>query len=146
MLEQRIRVVSEALARTMNRRTFLRQTGTAVASSVTALALGSILSTSAARASAPKAKGPLVPAISCSPPGPYCNTGGGDLSGCHGAHCYQHLYNGQVETCHVYYQYYQVGCWSTASGGGYWTCCDCQCTSTTCGCAEYTGNPVTLAE
>jgi hypothetical protein len=143
MLEQRIRIVSEALARAVNRRTFLRQTGSAVVSGVAALALGSILSSSTAKASAQKGKGPLVPAISCSPPGPYCNTGGGDLSGCHGAHCYQHLSGGQVLTCQVFYVYYNVGCWTTSG----WTCCDCMCTGNVpCGCAELLGNPVTLAE
>lgn len=142
MLEHRIRIVSEALARAVNRRTFLRQTGSAVVSGVAALALGSILSSSPAQAAAQKGKGPFIPAISCSPPGPYCNTGGGDLSGCHGAHCYQHLYNGQVLTCQVYYAYYNVGCWTTSG----WTCCDCNCGSTTCGCAEYITSPVTLAE
>jgi hypothetical protein len=106
MLEQRIRVVSEALARSLNRRTFLRQTGTAVVSGVAALALGSVFSSSPANAAAQKGEQPFIPAISCNPPGPYCNTGGGDLSGCHGAHCYQHLYSGQVLSCQVYYQYY----------------------------------------
>ncbi len=144
MFEQRIRIVSEALARNINRRTFLRQTGSAVVSGVAALALGSIYTTSTAKASAPKGKGPFVPAISCSPPGPYCNTGGGNLSGCHGAHCYQHLSSGKVLSCQVYYQYYSVGCWTSSDG---WTCCDCQCTGgVTCGCAEQLASPVTLSE
>jgi hypothetical protein len=143
MLEQRIKVASEALARAMNRRTFLRQTGTAMASGMTAVALGSLLSTSSARA-AVRSKD-IVPDISCAPPGPYCNTGGGDLSGCHGAHCYQHGTNPR-QTCHVYYAFYQAGCWTTASGGGYWTCCDCQCTTATCGCAQFTATPAPLAE
>jgi len=144
MLEQRIKVISESFARAVNRRTFLRQAGTAVVSGVAALALGPTLSSSRAWASAPKGKNPVIPAITCSPPGPYCNTGGGSLSGCHGAHCYQHLVNGGVKPCQVYYQYYQAGCWTSGDG---WTCCDCQCTGgATCGCAEYAGTPVTLAE
>jgi hypothetical protein len=144
MLEQRIRIVSESLARAVNRRTFLRQVGGAVVSGVAALALGPTLTSSRAWAAAPKGNKPVIPAITCSPPGPYCNTGGGNLSGCHGAHCYQHLSGGVVQTCHVYYQYYQVGCWTSSDS---WTCCDCQCTGgVTCGCAEYVGTPVTLAE
>jgi hypothetical protein len=145
MLEQRIRFVSEALARTIDRRVFLRRTGSAVVSGVTALALGSVLSTSTARAAA--ASGPLVPAQpNCAPPGPYCNTGGGILSGCHGAHCYQHL-SGQLQTCHVYYAYYPVGCWTSTGSGGFWTCCDCQCSAgATCGCAQFSATPAPVAE
>jgi len=145
MLEQQVRIVSETLARAVNRRTFLRQVGSTVVSGVAALALGPTLTSSAAwAASSPKSKKPLVPAISCSPPGPYCNTGGGNLSGCHGAHCYQHLSGSTVVSCQVYYQYYQVGCWTSGDG---WTCCDCQCTGgATCGCAEQNASPVTLSE
>jgi hypothetical protein len=144
MLEQRIRIISETLARTVSRRSFLGQVGGAVVSGIAALALGPTLNASRAWAAAPKGKAPVVPAISCAPPGPYCNTGGGNLSGCHGAHCYQHLSGGQVLSCHVYYAFYQVGCWTSSDG---WTCCDCQCTGgTTCGCAEYLTTPVTLAE
>jgi hypothetical protein len=145
MLEQRVRSVSEALARGMNRRTFLRRAGSAVTSGVAALALGSLISTRPARAA--RTEGSLVPGVpSCSPPGPYCNTGGGILSGCHGGHCYEHLYNGQILTCQVYYQYYQVGCWTSGDG---WTCCDCACGSpvvTHCGCAQLHTTPAALAE
>ena len=142
MLEQRIRFVSEALARTVNRRTLLRRASSAVVSGVAALALGSVLSTSPARAAA--TGGPVIPAITCSPPGPYCNTGGGNLSGCHGAHCYQHLVSGQVYFCHVYYQFYPGGCWTSGDG---WTCCDCQCSNgSTCGCAQQHLTPTALPE
>jgi len=147
MIEQSIKVVSEALARAMNRRVFLRQAGTGVVSGVTALALGSLLSNSRAHAAVSGTK--VVPDISCSPPGPYCNIGTGDLSGCHGGHCFQHLYNGSVIACQVYYQYYAQGCWSTASGGGYWTCCDCACGQPTvahCGCAQFSQSPASLPE
>ncbi len=75
MLEQRIRIVSEALARTVNRRTFLRQTGSAVVSGVTALAMGHLIATSPASAAVKKPKVPSVP--NCAPPGPYCNYEGG---------------------------------------------------------------------
>jgi hypothetical protein len=145
VLEQRIKVISETLARAVDRRTFLRQTGTAVVSGVTALALGSLLSTSPARA-AVRGVAPAPP--QCSPPGPYCNLNGvNDPNGCHGGHCYRHLSGGIVRTCQVYYQYYQAGCWTTASGGGYWTCCDCQCSGgSTCGCAQFTLTPAPLAE
>jgi hypothetical protein len=149
MLEQRIRVISEALARTVDRRAFLKQAGGVVVSGVTALALGSLMPSHTARAAAQA--GPHVPNVpQCAPPGPYCNYEGGSPpqpDSCHGAHCYQHLSGGQVQMCHVYYAFYQVGCWSTQSGGGYWTCCDCQCANgSTCGCAEFTTTPVTLAE
>ena len=84
------------------------------------------------------------PTINCAPPGPYCNTGGGNLSGCQGSSCFQHLYNGQTYQCHVYYQYYQAGCGTSPGTGGYWTCCDCECGNprvTTCGCAQFSGSP-----
>jgi hypothetical protein len=143
MLEQRIRFASEALARTINRRTLLQRAGSVVVSGVAALALGSVLSASPARAAAPG--GPVIPTISCSPPGPYCNTGGGNLSGCHGGHCYQHLYNGQVVSCQVYYQYYPGGCWTSGDG---WTCCDCSCGGGVahCGCAQLHTTPAAFAE
>jgi len=147
MIEQRIKVVSEALARAMNRRVFLRQAGTGVVSGVTTIELGSMLSKSTASASMTVPK--VVPDISCSPPGPYCNIGTGDTSGCRGSHCFQHLYNGTVYSCNVYYQYYPGGCWTTASGGGYWTCCDCSCGQprvATCGCAQFNQSPATLPE
>lgn len=150
MIEQRIKVVSEALARAMNRRVFLRRAGTGVVSGVTALALGSVLSKSSALAQADskgKGKGLIPDQISCSPPGPYCNIGTGSLSGCHGGHCFQHLYNGTIYSCYVYYQYYPAGCWTTASGGGYWTCCDCSCGQprvATCGCAQFSLSPAPL--
>jgi hypothetical protein len=152
MLEQRIRVFSESLARTVDRRTFLRRTGSSIAAGVAALAMGSVLTKSQAFA---ETKQPVLsPTISCAPPGPYCNTGGGDTSGCHGGHCFQHLYQGNVVSCRVYYTFYTTGCWTNPSGSGnnYWTCCDCECFNTsgqrvaTCGCAEYTPgmNPIEI--
>jgi hypothetical protein len=144
MLEQKVRIISETLARAVDRRTFLRKAGSGVVSGVAALALGSTLSSSVAWAATSKGKRPAVPTISCAPPGPYCNTGGGNLSGCHGAHCYQHLSGGNVVACHVYYAFYSVGCWTSSDG---WTCCDCQCDGgATCGCAEQLNTPVTLSE
>jgi hypothetical protein len=148
MLEQRIRIVSEALARAVNRRTFLRQTGSVVVSGVTALAMGHLLATNPARAAVKK---PMVPSVpNCAPPGPYCNYEGGNPpqpDSCHGAHCYQHFSNGQVQTCQVYYAFYNIGCWTASGQGGFWTCCDCQCTGgSSCGCAQFTGTPATLSE
>jgi hypothetical protein len=148
MLEQRIRIVSEALARAVNRRTFLRQTGSVVVSGVTALAMGHLLATNHASAAVTKPKVPDVP--NCAPPGPYCNYEGGSPpqpDSCHGAHCYQHFNAGQVQMCHVYYAFYNVGCWTASGSGGFWTCCDCQCANgSTCGCAQFTGTPATLSE
>jgi len=143
MFERKVRIASEALARGMSRRTFLRRTGSVVVTGVTALAVGSLLPKGAARVEA----GNLIPSTpNCAPPGPYCNIGTGDLSGCHGGHCFQHLSNGQVTTCHVFY-IYPVGCWTSAGSGGFWTCCDCQCDSgATCGCAQFSATPQTLAE
>jgi hypothetical protein len=141
MLEQRIRIISEGLARSIDRRAFLRRTGSAVASGMAALALGSVLTNNPSKANA----GALVPSPpSCSPPGPYCNVNGVATDGCRGGHCYQHKSGGTTYACQVYYTYYQQGCWTTYVSGGYWTCCDCQCGGGgTCGCAQFNpgGNP-----
>ena len=136
MLERTTRILSENLARAMDRRSFLKRAGATTFAGLAALAAGQ---SSLAFAAGPSSS--RQPTINCAPPGPYCNTGGGDLSGCHGASCFQHMSGGQVYQCHVYYQYYQAGCWTTG-GGNYWTCCDCQCTNgSTCGCAQQTGSP-----
>jgi hypothetical protein len=122
----------------------LKRAGQATFGVVATLAAGHSL---ASRASAATVGPRVDPMISCAPPGPYCNTGGGNLSGCHGAHCFQHLSGGQVLQCHVYYTFYQTGCWTTAVSGGYWTCCDCQCTGgPTCGCAQFSTGPVPLPD
>ena len=142
MLEKTTRLVSENLARAINRRSFLKRTGETAFAGLMALASGHMVPSFASAASGgPK---PPTPTPQCAPPGPYCNTGGGILSGCHGSSCFQHLYNGQVYQCRVYYTYYQAGCWTTASSGGYWTCCDCECGNprvTTCGCAQFSQSP-----
>jgi hypothetical protein len=143
VLEQKVRILSESLARSMDRRKFLKQTGGTLFAGMTTLAVGHMLG---GKASAAERKPVYNPPV-CAPPGPYCNTGGGDLSGCHGSSCYQHLYQGQVVQCRVFY-IYQAGCWTTASGGGYWVCCDCECFNTTgqrvasCGCAQFSTQPV----
>jgi len=141
-LDKLTRFASEDLARGINRRSFLRQAGTGAFTFMIALATGKMLTPRSA-AAASGTKPPVSPNISCAPPGPYCNTGGGDLSGCRGAHCFQHLSSGQIRQCRVYYTFYSAGCWTTASGGGYWTCCDCQCDGgATCGCAQFSTAPV----
>jgi hypothetical protein len=139
MLEQKVRVLSEALARGVDRRTFLRRAGGAIVSGVAALVMGPALSNQADKASA----SPLIPNVAnCGPPGPYCNLDGqNEPNGCRGASCFQHVSSGQLLQCQVFYIYQVTGCWTTVSGNGYWTCCDCTCTNgainASCGCAQY---------
>jgi len=144
VFERTTRIFSESLARSMNRRSFMRRTGEAVFVGVAALAAGQVMP---GRARAGNTL-PPTPTPNCSPPGPYCNlTGVNQPDGCHGGACFQHLYNGTVYQCRVYYQYYQAGCWTSSGTGGYWTCCDCECLNTggqrvaTCGCAQFSGGP-----
>jgi hypothetical protein len=143
MLEDKVKLMSEALARAVNRRSFIKQLGGSIAAGVSALMLGPSLAKASALAGAGAGSSPMG-TPSCSPPGPYCNIGTGILSGCRGGHCYQHLNAGQVYTCKVYYTYYNTGCWTTAVSGGYWTCCDCRCSNnSTCGCASFNpGNSI----
>jgi len=142
--DRKVRLLSEGLARSLDRRKFLKEAGATMFAGIAALAAGHSLG-GPATASGVHSKAPMVPV--CSPPGPYCNTGGGDLSGCHGGSCFQHLYQGNVIQCRVFY-IYQAGCWTTPSGGGYWTCCDCECLNAsgqrvaTCGCAQFSSQPV----
>lgn len=150
MFEQTTRVLSENLARAIDRRTFLKRAGQATFGVVATLAAGHSL---AGRAAATAGPGPSVDPMQpqCAPPGPYCNLDGqNNPNGCHGAHCFQHRSNGQVLQCQVYYTYYQTGCWTTAVSGGYWTCCDCACSpnggSPHCGCAQFSVGPVPLPD
>jgi len=133
------------LARALNRRTFLKRAGQATFGVVATLAAGHSLAERAeAMAKSPNVD-PLVP--NCAPPGPYCNTGGGNLSGCHGAHCFQHLSSNVVVQCQVYYAFYPGGCWTSSGTGGFWTCCDCQCNGgATCGCAQFSATPSPLPD
>jgi len=150
-LDRSTRIVTETLARSIDRRTFLKRTSQSVFAGMMALAVGQGLPRRAAATSGGP-RPPEPPTISCAPPGPYCNTGGGELSGCHGGHCFQHLYQAQVLQCRVYYTFYQTGCWTTASGNGFWTCCDCECLNpsgqrvTTCGCAQFSTAPAPLPD
>ena len=143
MLERTTRLLSENLVRTMDRRSFLRRAGGTAFAGVAALAAGHLVPALASAGSAPTAIVPEVP--SCAPPGPYCNLNGiNEPNGCLGGTCFQHLFNGQILQCRVNY-FYQAGCWTTASGNGYWTCCDCDCGRprvTSCGCAQFNASPV----
>jgi hypothetical protein len=144
MLEQTTRMMSENLARAMNRRSFIKRAGETMFAGVAALAAGHLLVGGASANGAPVEQ--IVGTPNCIPPGPYCNTGSGILSGCHGGSCFQHLYQGELLQCRVFY-FYQAGCWTTATGGGYWVCCDCECprpggATTRCGCAQWSGSPV----
>jgi len=142
MLEKTTRIISENLARAVDRRAFLKRTGETAFAGLAALAAGHLVPAMAAAGGGSPVAVPKTP--SCAPPGPYCNlTGVSEPNGCHGASCFQHLYQGTVYQCRVYY-IYQAGCWTTAATGGYWTCCDCECGSprvTTCGCAQFSSSP-----
>jgi hypothetical protein len=141
MLEKTTRIVSENLARAIDRRSFLKRTGETAFAGIAALAAGHLVP---AFASASRSPGIVPRTPSCAPPGPYCNLDGtNEPNGCHGASCFEHLYQGTVYQCRVFY-IYQAGCWTTAATGGYWTCCDCECGSprvTTCGCAQFSSSP-----
>jgi len=147
MIEQTTRILTENLARSFNGRSFLRRTGETAFAGMIALAAGRSIPAFAGAGGGTGTGGigsdtqPLVPR--CSPPGPYCNLNGvNEPNGCHGGSCFQHMNGGQVQQCRVYYTYYQAGCWTTADGSGYWTCCDCRCDNgSTCGCAQFNQSP-----
>ena len=153
MLEDRVKVASENFARNMDRRSFLQKAGTTAFAGMVALATGHFFRGTAV---AEHGKGapsrlPLVP--QCSPPGPYCNLNGvSEPNGClnsrpggpYSARCFQHREGTEVLQCRVYYAYYSSGCWTRATGTGYWTCCDCECgnpVQATCGCAGWSLTP-----
>ncbi|HEX9989919.1 MAG TPA: hypothetical protein VGE45_15765 [Chloroflexia bacterium] len=143
LFDQKVRVVSEGLARGVDRRGFLQKTGSAIFAGVAALAAGHAMGGSALAAQA----GRSIPnRPRCAPPGPFCNIdGNNEPNGCHGAQCFQHRSGSTTYQCKVYYQFYAAGCWTTVDGGGYWTCCDCTCGGGgTCGCAQYSMGPVPL--
>jgi len=144
VLEQKVKILSESLARSMDRRKFLKQTGGTLFAGMTALAAGHLMG---GKASAAERKPAYTPP-QCAPPGPYCNLNGvNEPNGCHGSSCYQHLALGQVMQCRVFY-IYQAGCWTTYVTGGYWVCCDCECFDSnggnrrTCGCAHFSTSPL----
>ena len=141
MFENTTRLFTENLARAMDRRRFLRRASETAFAGMAALAAGHMVPALAAAGSGKTGVVPEVPR--CSPPGPYCNINGlNEPNGCQGGSCFQHLNAGQILQCKVYYQYYPGGCWTTASSGGYWTCCDCECGNprrAACGCAKWSG-------
>jgi hypothetical protein len=150
MFEQTTRVLSENLARAVNRRTFLKRASQGTFAVMATIAAGHSLSNRASAMAKSPGTDPLVNP-QCSPPGPYCNLDGvNNPNGCHGAHCFQHRSNNQVLQCQVYSQYYQAGCWTTAVSGGYWTCCDCACGPSGgaphCGCAQFSAGPIPLPD
>ena len=147
-LDHTTRILSEGLARAIDRRTFLKRASQATFGTLLGLAVGHGLSGRAAA----KGGGPTPPTVvpQCAPPGPYCNLNGvNEPNGCHGGHCFQHRYGGQVLQCRIIYNWYQAGCWTTPVQGGYWTCCDCGCGNpqvTMCGCAQFSVGPIPLPD
>lgn len=147
MLQQTTRIWSENLARSLNRRSFLKRGGETAFAALAALAAGHALPPLAWANKGPLPPSPdpvpLVP--TCAPPGPYCNLNGiNEPNGCQGGSCRQHLSGGTVYQCRVVYNWYQAGCWTTAVTGGYWTCCDCGCGPSYniyCGCAQFSASP-----
>lgn len=158
MIEDKVKIWSENLARNLDRRKFLRGTGTALFGGLAAFAAGHFTLARAQAAAGPggtdTAPPPWPP--QCAPPGPYCNiTGVSDGSGCNaargpydpGGSCFQHLWQGQLLRCYIIYNWYQAGCWTSAGSGGYWTCCDCGCADSggtqraMCGCAQFSAGP-----
>jgi len=139
MLEQKVKIFSENLARGIGRRKFLKQAGATIFGGMAALAAGQV-AWAAERL-------PTYTPPQCAPPGPFCNLNGvNEPNGCHGGSCFQHRHQGQVLQCRVYY-IYQAGCWTTYVSGGYWVCCDCECHNSsgqrvaTCGCAQHSTQP-----
>src|SRR5438046_701847 len=111
MLEQTTRIVSENLARNMDRRRFLKRMGEALFAGVATMSVGRV--TSAFAVAGGQSTQPIVPV--CNPPGPYCNVDGvNEPNGCHGSACFQHLYAGQVLQCRLYYAWFPYGCWTNA--------------------------------
>src|SRR3954451_24866437 len=123
-LDRTTRLVSEELARSVNRRGFLKRAGQTVFYTVAALASGHLLNNRAEAAGKAPPKAPRDPGtisdIACNPPNQtFCNRGGGDLTGCHGGQCNSHLKDGKLYTCtRDYYYYPGTGCWTTATSGG----------------------------
>ena len=161
MLEDRVKILSENLARSMDRRKFLRRAGGTIFAGLAALASGHLLGAGAsAGVPDPRRKGALLPSApmipNCKPPGPYCNLEdvqcyacGYDPNACHGSACFQHIKQGQLLECRIDYRFYGAGCWTAGADGGYWTCCDCECrppgnptaNPTFCGCSSFSANP-----
>src|SRR6476619_1654690 len=99
MLEQITREFSENLARTMERRSFIKRTGQATFFGVAALTVRNVIPANA------DGKHTSIPY--CAPPVPYCNVHGVPNDCCHGSSCFEHMFGSQVLQCHVYYNIYQ---------------------------------------
>jgi hypothetical protein len=144
MLEERTRLASEQLARTMDRRAFLKRTGNVLFASLAAVAAGHV-APALALAGIGDAQPPRVPECITMRDG-YCNRDGNnkDPNACHGASCFQQVWNGELLHCTLHYNPYATGCWTTPVTGGYWVCCDCECGNpiqSLCSCAQWSGSP-----
>src|SRR5260221_694753 len=108
MFNRTTRIISESLARNLDRRAFIKRTGETIFVGLAAMASGHMVP---ALASARIGRQPPQPTMpSCAPPGPYCNLNGvNEPNGCHGGSCFQHLSGGTVLQCRVYYAFYQAG-------------------------------------
>src|SRR5437868_3403088 len=105
MLEHTIRLRSEALARALDRRTFLRRSAATIVSALAALALRPLTVDRRPSTVGVASASPRIPTVAnCAPPGPYCNLDGvNEPNGCRGASCFQHVSGGQLLQCRVYY-------------------------------------------
>src|SRR5436309_3363714 len=106
VIDRWTRFASEELARTLDRRGFLKRAGSAAFLTVAGLATGRALTGGMRAAQAAGGTGgtrpapwPVAPGVpmtpNCAPPGPYCNLSGvNQPDGCQGANCYQYKNNG----------------------------------------------------
>src|SRR5947208_17141894 len=96
MLEQTARIVSENLARAIDRRIFLKRAGQAAFLGLVALATGQAVTTAAyASKDLPN----------CAPPGPSGQAGNHPTDACHAAACFQHMASGHIYQCPGLYTY-----------------------------------------
>lgn len=159
MFDQKIRILTEGMARAMGRRKFLTQASAAVFASVAALASGRALggTVSAQQKDAngqPQPARPLVGPCQA-PQNTFCSVNVPQSSdGCQGAYCFQHKHVNEILECRLSYNWgYSVGCWTVMdqTGGAYWTCCDCDCGNSSdphvwsCGCARYSELPMPVS-
>src|SRR4051794_26707925 len=100
--------ISEALARLVSRRVFVKRVGSGAFLIVAGWAAG----LGQARALFNR----QLPC--CTPPGPYCNLDGNgqEPNGCQGANCFENLDAGLVLTCAISSRYFAAGCWTTHCG------------------------------
>jgi hypothetical protein len=124
-MESSIRRVSEALARQVDRRDFLKKSAASVFTVVTAASLGSLLGRSTAYA------------ITCTivQPNDACHFLNGICGGCTGSTCPP----GTLSDCGGWTN----GCWCTeqfckpVNNWGYYECCDCKVGVACCGCQQF---------